>query len=70
MGTERGMDLSDEVERIRIALGHLVVRLGIGVGPLAPVLPREPLQRYSPAHLAPMLTPPLSHTVMEERGKR
>jgi len=64
------MDKSDVRERIRIALADLVDHLEAGGGPLAPTLPREPLQRGPPAQLVPMLTPPLSHTVIEERAKK
>ncbi len=61
--------MSDEVERIRIALGDLVDHLAAGEIPLAPKLPRERLRDGASAHLVPTLTPPLSHTVIEERAK-
>jgi hypothetical protein len=63
------MPLSDEVERIRIAFGALVVRLGTGEGHLAPALPGEPVWQAPSARLISTLTPPLSHMVIEERGR-
>lgn len=67
-GRRNGKDVTDDVEHIRIALADLVNELDVKVT-MAKVGAR-PARRHLSADTAPVLTPPLSHTVIEERKGR